>query len=235
MVKPISSLSFAKVPIVDQKGNPSWNMLQWFSKIETKTNIALTDLGINPNAPIGNSNTTIGAIGGKTQNLTINGYLPATNIAGPIGPTQVGFTLDNVTDGTTRYAIINGGGLSGVALVDTSDLAIINFTSAHQNKILDNINDGVTYQRFTRVGSGQLSFPVALIASGVAATVGVAVPGVLNTDSIQWSFIGNPASGYASLSVISYVTPGNVNFQIGNPSAGSITPGAQMVNYMVIR
>ena len=218
-------MAFASVPIVDKNGSASWNMLQWFIKIETKTNKALTTLGINPNAPIAGTGKTVG---GATANLTPNGLLPSSSVTGMIPSSQVtGFTLQTVPDGTTRFAVTQ---------IDAAGLALINFADvAHQNKILDNINDGVTYQRFTRVGSGQLALPTGLIAAGAAGTATVVVAGVLATDAIEWAFATAPAAGYASLSIIPYVTPGNVNFEIGNPSAAGVTPGAQMINYVVIR
>jgi hypothetical protein len=223
-----SPLGFTQAPIVSKEGNPSWNMLQWFIKIETKTNKALTTLGLNPNAPIAGTSTTVGMINSKTQNLTTNGLLPTASLTGTIPSTQVtGFTLQNIPDGTTRFA---------VAMVDAAKLALINFAdTTHLNKILDNINDGVTYQRFTRVASGQLALATGAIASGAAAASTATVAGVLATDSIQWSFAGLPDITYASLSVIPYVTAGLIGFSVGNPSAGSITPAPATVNYLVIR
>ena len=231
-------MAFASVPIVDKNGSASWNMLQWFIKIETKTNKALTTLGINPNAPIAGTGKTIG---GVTQNLTINGLFPTTSLMGTVAPPQVGFTLDAVPDGVIRYAVDNGPGLFGVALVDAANLALINFADvAHQNKILDNINDGTTYQRFTRVASGQTALGTGLIASGAAATATSIATGTLTTDSIQWSFASAPAFGYAasatgSLYVLAYVTAGNVNFYVGNSTVAGITPAAQTINWVVIR
>jgi len=232
MTQNAAPLDFAKAPIVDKTGNPSWNMLRWIQKIETKTNRALTTLGINPNASIVGTNKTIG---GVTSNLTTNGLLPTNALTGSVSGTQVGFNLDEVPDGTTRFAVTNLAGTKGVAQVDAADLAIINFASAHQNKTLDNVNDGTTYQRFTRVASGQLALPTVLIGAGTAATATAANAAVLATDAIEWAFATAPAAGYASLSVIAYVTAGNVNFQIGNPSAAGVTPAAQTVNYVVIR
>lgn len=234
--KPASTLGFAQAPIVTKEGNPSWNMLQWFVKIETKTNAALTTLGINPNAPIAGTGTTVGTVTSKTQNLTTNGLLPTGALTGSVSGTQVGFNLDEVPDGAARFAIGNGAGLKGVASVDAANLALINFADvAHLNKILDNVNDGVTYQRFTRVASGQLALPTGLINAGASTTATAATAGVLATDSIEFSFATSPAAGYASLTVIPYVTAGTVGFFIGNPSAGGITPSAQTVNYVVIR
>ena len=223
-------MAFASVPIVDKNGSASWNMLQWFIKIETKTNKALTTLGINPNAPIAGTGKTVG---GVTANLTPNGLLPSSSVTGMIPSSQVtGFTLQTVPDGTTRFAVTQ---------IDAAGLALINFADvAHQNKILDNINDGTTYQRFTRVASGQTALGTGLIASGAAATATSIATGTLTTDSIQWSFASAPAFGYAasatgSLYVLAYVTAGNVNFYVGNSTSAGITPAAQTINWVVIR
>jgi hypothetical protein len=35
--------------------------------------------------------------------------------------------------------------------------------------------------------------------------------------------------------VLSYVTPGNVNFLVVNPTAGGLTPAAATLNWEVIR
>src|SRR5208283_1538742 len=230
--KPPSTLGFAQAPIVDNKGNPSWNMLQWLIKINTKVDTSLTTLGINPNAPIGGSTNTLGAINNKTQNLTPNGLLPSTSLSGPVGPTQVGFNLDQVPNGTTRFA---------VAQVDAANLPIINFAdAAHQNKILDNVNDGVTYQRFTRVASGQAVISTGLISGGGDSITSVVAAGVLTTDTVLWSPNGPPTNGYApntngSLFIWVYPIAGGVDFYVGNPTSGNLTPGTLTINYQVIR
>jgi hypothetical protein len=236
MAKPTPISGLLQNPIVDKNGAPTIFMNRWLQKIETMASTSLTVLGINPNAPIVGTSSTPAALNSKTQNLSSEGTLPTSSLTGSVGSNQVGFTLDSVPDGTKRFAVINAGNLNGVALVDTANLALINFADiTHQNKILDNINDGITYQRFMRVAKGQVALPTGLIASGSSATSTTAATGVLATDAIEWAFASAPATGYASLSIIAYVTAGNVNFQIGNPSAGSITPGAQTLNYVVIR
>jgi hypothetical protein len=236
MAKPTPISGLLQNPIVDKNGAPTIFMNRWLQKIETMASTSLTVLGINPNAPIAGTTSTPAALNSKTQNLSAEGTLPTSSLVGSVNGTQVGFTLDSVPDGTTRFAIVNAGSLNGVALVDAANLALINFADAtHQNKILDNINDGNIYQRFTRVASGQVALPTGSIASGSSATATATAVGVLATDAVEWAFASAPATGYASLSIIAYVTPGNVNFQIGNPSGGGITPGAQTLNYVVIR
>lgn len=230
-------LNFAKVPIVDKAGNPSWNFLQWVQKIETQASASLTTLGLNPNAPIKGTTNTVGIINNKTQNLNENGTLPATSLTGSVSGGQVGFTLQNVPDGTSRFAVDNGANLNGVAQVDASNLAIINFSdTAHQNKILDNINDGTVYQRFSRIGNGQAALATSLIGSLASNTTTVAVAGALNTDTAVWSFQGAPDSAYfTGIILFVYMTAGNINFVQVNETVGPITPGATKVNWQVIR
>lgn len=56
--------------------------------------------------------------------------------------------LDKIADGSSRFAVINGASLGGVAQTDSNDLAIIDFSqTAHVNKTVDHLNDGTTYAR----------------------------------------------------------------------------------------
>ena len=236
--KNVSTLGFIRVPIVDNKGTASRDTVKWMQKIETKTNAALTVLGIDPEAPISGTGKTIG---GTTQNLGEDGMLPTDALTGTVSPGQVGFTLDEVPDGTARFAVINGAGLKAVATVDAENLAIINFAdAAHENKILDNIADGVTYQRFSRIASGQTSLSTGSISGGAALVSTDTFAAVLSTDTIVWNLASAPAAGYAaatagSLYIMAYVTTGNVNFYVGNPTGSPIVAAAQKVNWQVIR
>jgi hypothetical protein len=198
------------------------------------TNKSLNLLGINQSSPIVGTAKTVG---GATQNLTPNGMLPASSLLGSIGASQVGFTEDNVPDGLTRFCVVNGAGLKGVAFVDANKRALIDFAAGgHLNEILDSIADGILFQRFKRVAFGQLALPTGLIGIGTASTATANAPGVLPTDSVEWALSGGPASGYASLTIVPYVTANAVNFNVANPSVvAGVTPGAQMVNYVVIR
>jgi hypothetical protein len=217
--------------IVDDKGAANRDLLKWFQQADKKINASLTLLGIDPNATVDGRNGTIGS---TLQHISPNGMVMPGGVGftlgqvpGSIGSSQVGFTLDNVPDGTLRFA---------VAQVDGAKLAIIDLASAHLNKILDNVDDGVTYQRFARVATGQLALPTGLIAIGTSSTSTAAAPGVLTSDSVEWALVGGPASGYSSLTIVPYVTPGAVNFNVSNPSVTlGVSPGAQMVNYTVIR
>lgn len=229
-----STLGIIRAPLIDKSGLPVRAFSNWLQKIETKTNAALSLLGINPETPIVGTSKTIG---GVTQNLAADGTLPTGALTGSVGEQQVGFTLDAVPDGATRFAVKNGAGLEGVAQVDAAKLAIIDFLSAHLNKILDNIGDGVTYQRFSRIASGQTALGTSLIAGGGNNVVTVSAPGALATDTPAWGFSGAPAAAYlnGSIIVLVYLTAGNINFAQVNPTAGNVTPAAQSVNWQIVR
>jgi hypothetical protein len=233
-------------PMVDKNGKVSYAAIKWMQKIEISVSKSLTLLGVNPNAPIQGStntvgavNTNVGTLNNKTQNLSTGGMLPTNALTGSVGGSQVGFNLDSVPDGATRFCTVNGAALNGVLSVDPNKLALIDFSqSGHIKKILDNINDGVTYQRFTRVAAlAQTALSTALIGAGGNFVTTVASASVLATDTILWSYSGAPAAQYlnGSINVFVYVTAGNINIVQVNPTAGNVTPGATTVNWQVIR
>jgi hypothetical protein len=86
------------------------------------------------------------------------------------------------------------------------------------------------------IASGTATLGTAAIASGAcAASVTVAGTGVLATDAVSWAFNAAPDATYNALVVKPYVTAGNVNFLVCNPSAASITPAAATLNWRVAR
>lgn len=89
----------------------------------------------------------------------------------------------------------------------------------------------------TPIASGTAVLGTSAISTTTSATaVTVAAAGVLSTDAIEWSFNAAPGTGYTSgLHVLSYVTAGNVNFLVVNPTAGSLTPAAATLNWRVVR
>ena len=91
------------------------------------------------------------------------------------------------------------------------------------------------------IASGAAALGTSAIAAGACSTVvSVAATGVLATDAVNWSFNAAPSTGYngsggAGLGVSTYVTSGNVNFLVCNPTASSITPAAATLNWRVVR
>ena len=75
----------------------------------------------------------------------------------------------------------------------------------------------------------------AISATTCATVVTTAATGTATTDAIEWSFNAAPGAGYtAGLHVLPYVTSGNVNFLVCNPTAGSLTPAAATLNWRVL-
>ncbi len=231
--KPSSSLIITRSPIVSKEGTATRDLNKWFQDIDKKVNTSLTQLGLDPNAVVGGNNSTIGQ---QLQHIDAAGQLQPpgvgfeiSDVPGTITGPQVGFNLDQVPNGSSHFS---------VAQIDAARLAIINFAdTAHKNKTLDSIDDGTTYQRFTRVAFGQVELPTSSILSASSATVTVPATGVLNTDVIIWTFVGAPTSDYeaGSLIVLAYVTPDNINFLVRNTTLLPITPGSQYINYEAIR
>ena len=93
------------------------------------------------------------------------------------------------------------------------------------------------------IASGTAALGTTSISSGACATVvTVAGSGIAATDTISWTPNASikAVTGYApstsgGLSIAAYPTSGNVNFDVCNWSAGSITPGAVTLNWRVVR
>jgi hypothetical protein len=76
----------------------------------------------------------------------------------------------------------------------------------------------------------------AIAAKTCATVVTTAATGVVTTDAISDSFNAAPSGAYTTgLFVQSYVTPGNVNFLVCNPTTESLTPPGASLNWRVTR
>lgn len=82
----------------------------------------------------------------------------------------------------------------------------------------------------------------AITSTNCSAAQTITATGLLTTDTINWSFNGDPTgvTGYTpatagGLQVRAYPTADLVNFKICNPTVATITPGAITLNYQVIR
>lgn len=87
------------------------------------------------------------------------------------------------------------------------------------------------------VASGTATLETSAIAARTCATVvTAAATGVTTTDTVSYSFNAAPSGAYnRGLLVQSYVTTGNVNFLVCNPTAESLTPPAATLNWRVTR
>lgn len=76
----------------------------------------------------------------------------------------------------------------------------------------------------------------AITAATCQAAITTAAAGVATTDSIEWAYATAPTlTTDALLHISPYVTSGNVNFTRCNPTNGSITGTAIVINWRVIR
>lgn len=93
------------------------------------------------------------------------------------------------------------------------------------------------------IASGTSSLGTSAIASGACATVvTTTATGVASTDAIAWNpnasikaVTGYVPSTSGGLTIATYPTSGNVNFDVCNWTSASITPGAVTLNWRVTR
>ena len=87
------------------------------------------------------------------------------------------------------------------------------------------------------IASGTSSLGTSSISAGSCATaVTTSATGTTTADTISWTFNAAPGTGYKSgLYILAYVTAGNVNFLVCNPTFSSLTPASASLNWRVIR
>lgn len=86
------------------------------------------------------------------------------------------------------------------------------------------------------VASGTSTLGNSAIASGSCATVvSTSATAVLTSDRIEWAYASAPATADGLLTLSPYVTSGNVNWKLCNPTASSQTPSGLAVNWEVLR
>lgn len=129
----------------------------------------------------------------------------------------------SLTEGSAPF-----GGASGI------DVCYADST-AHVIKCSYNNGSFLEVPRVIASGTSALGIG-AISATSCTTAVTTAATGTATTDAIEWSFNAAPGAGYTrGLVVSAYVTSGNVNFLVCNPTAGSLTPAAGTVNWRVIR
>jgi hypothetical protein len=87
------------------------------------------------------------------------------------------------------------------------------------------------------IASGTATLGTSPIAArNCTAVVTTPAPGVATTDAVSYSFNAAPSGAYTTgLFIQSYVTPGNVNFQVCNPTENSLLPPAATLNWRIVR
>ena len=158
--------------------------------------------------------------GGTGANLSATGgvsqVVQQSSVGGTFTVSQL--AASDLTNGTT--------GSGAVVLATTPTINGLTFPTAAGSAVVAQL-----------VASGTATLGTTLIGpTSSASVVTVAATGVVATDSIEWAFNAAPGTGYASgLFVQVYVTSGNVNFLVTNPTAGNLTPAAATLNWRVIR
>src|SRR6185312_6889390 len=104
------------------------------------------------------------------------------------------------------------------------------------NTLQCSYNAGTALSMTQTVGSGTATMTTAAIGAGACGTtVTVSATGVATTDTITHAFNASVASNPGVLTVVSWPTAGNVNFEYCNPTAASVTPSAATLNWRVVR
>ena len=153
-------------------------------------------------------------------NITVTGTTGVTSVTGQwAGRTGTILTTSGVVSFTAGASI--GNSISTVANVPVSywsDGTKIWFTAANGTQT---------------IYSGSITLPTSSIASAACAIVGQTATGVLTTDHLIAQVSGDPTSitGYAplttgNLEIWTWLTAGNVNVKVCNPSSSPIVPGA---------
>jgi len=164
------------------------------------------------------NDTTSGAV--DTNVFTDNQGVLVSYMGGQNAATSITFPETGPPTGTKAFDVCRG----------TSSHTIMCSMSGLPAKALSQtIASGTSSMATGTIGAGRCVAPVTTAASGVATT-----------DAISWSFNAAPGTGYGSvtgsgLNIQPYVTSGNVNFVVCNPTAGSITPAAAILNWRVTR
>lgn len=206
-------------------------------------------------APVGGSNpivilgapVSLGSIGNDAP-ISFYGLTSGKAILGvaSVAGTPNRINLPTTTGSANQVLKTDGGSPQQTTWATLAASNLSNGTTGSGSVVLATapIVNGLTFP--TASGSavvGQLvASGTAVLGTGAiggtssATVVTVSATGVVSTDSIEWAFNAAPGTGYTSgLFVQVYVTSGNVNFVVTNPTAGSLTPAAATLNWRVIR
>lgn len=171
-----------------------------------------------------------GAMPVVISGCSVSGYNGEWAIIGT--PTTTTFTLYNPTSGM--------GAPTGCVITPGNDSEVADWAN-NLSSYGDNCASGtfcgirgVTVPKI--IANGTSTLGNSAIASGACATaVTTAANGVLTSDRITWSYASAPATADALLTLSAYVTSGNVNWKLCNPTASSQTPSGLVVNWEVLR
>jgi hypothetical protein len=148
-------------------GSANWQVIGTYSGFEGAWSSSAT---YSPGAEVTYSGNFWVCVTANTNSAPTTSN-PNWQIAGPT-------SLDNITDGTSRFAVTNGADLNGVSSVDPNNRAGIDFSqSVHINKNLGNVADGSS--RFAVTNAANL-LGVSSVDSNNRALIDFSQPGHLN-------------------------------------------------------
>lgn len=93
------------------------------------------------------------------------------------------------------------------------------------------------------IASGTATMPTSAVAAVSGSTITcvaaagnpISATGVATTDTVTWSPSAVESSPNTGLIIRAWPTSGGVNFEYCNPTASSLTPGAETLNWRVVR
>lgn len=178
-----------------------------------------------------------------TSFLKTGGAVPST---GPIGITTVkwlGFTAVGA-----ELTITDGYGKTLLHLVaGKMDLAngsiLANLYSVSQDFQVVSISSGTAYvsteavSATTGIVGGAITTNGTVVAAGTSqAQTAISIPGVTPTSVVAWSMATPPpATWQTGIQVTPVCGNGTVNIYLTNPTAGSITPAATIINIRLVQ
>jgi len=131
--------------------------------------------------------------------------------------------------------------LTGIFRCASSDACLSFRNNANKNDIplAKNSSDQLTFGGVVMaqtIASGTATMTTALIGAGsCGATITVSAANVVTTDAIAFSFNAAIGANPGALTVHSWPTANNVNFEYCNGTAAGVTPTAATLNWRVVR
>ncbi len=203
----------------------------WFKAgIISAKGIILSSAGRHSTGSIFSGNTVLAGIDVVNQNQT------------PLSPLVNNATVTVFTQGGDGHYIpeLNSPKFVYPETIAPSDILVYGsdkcYGDSSRHGVFCSFNADGPYELVRTVYSGSQAMTTAAIgAAACGTTVTVSALGVLTTDTVRWSLSAAPVVANQSLTLSAWPTTDNVNFAWCNPTAGSITPSTQSINWQVSR